>query len=103
MEISDILHIPFLKGPGYGKVQVAIYLTALDDALCRIALDADDGLSSAAGVASGSLTRDPDAPEHRNTADVAVGKQSSKLHAAGVRIRGIVQHVICEVGARLRF
>src|ERR1700729_4073642 len=37
--ISDILHIPFLKDPGYGKVQIGIYITALEDALQRMALD----------------------------------------------------------------
>ena len=63
--ISDILHIPFLKDLGYGKVQVAIYLTALDD-----------GSSPPVGVASGSLTREnPDASEHKNIVDATMDKQ----------------------------
>jgi hypothetical protein len=37
--VSDILHVPCLKDPGYGKVQIGIYITALEDALERIALD----------------------------------------------------------------
>lgn len=35
--------MPFLKNPGYGKVQVGIYITALEDALRRIVLDNVDG------------------------------------------------------------
>lgn len=37
--VSDILHVPFLKDPGYGKVQIGIYIIALEDALQRITLD----------------------------------------------------------------
>jgi hypothetical protein len=37
--ISDILHIPFLKEPGYGKVQIGIYISAVEDALRRFDLD----------------------------------------------------------------
>jgi hypothetical protein len=45
--ISDILHIPFLKDPGYGKVQIGIYITALEDALRRFTLD---NLSDSSGT-----------------------------------------------------
>jgi hypothetical protein len=41
--ISDVLHVPLLKDPGYGKIQVAIYITALQDALRRISLDSMEG------------------------------------------------------------
>jgi hypothetical protein len=37
--VSDILHVPFLGNPGYGKLQVGIYLTAIDDALGRNRLE----------------------------------------------------------------
>jgi len=33
--ISDILHVPYLREPGYGKVQVGIYIAAVDDAFGR--------------------------------------------------------------------
>jgi hypothetical protein len=37
--VSDILHVPFLENPGYGKLQIGIYLTALNDALGRNRLE----------------------------------------------------------------
>lgn len=37
--ISDILHIPFLKDPGYGKLQIATYIIALEDTLHRTRLN----------------------------------------------------------------
>ena len=37
--ISDILHVPHLSHPGYGKVQIGIYLEALEDAFLRNELD----------------------------------------------------------------
>jgi hypothetical protein len=40
--VSDILHIPFLAEPGYGKLQTGIYITAVEDALRRFALDSND-------------------------------------------------------------
>ena len=71
--ISDILHIPFLKDPGYGKVQIGIYITALDDALQRIALDETGGApGTPTGVAGSSLTKgkEHDASDHGNTTEV---------------------------------
>jgi len=37
--ISDLLHVPRLSHPGYGKVQIGIYLEALEDAFLRNELD----------------------------------------------------------------
>jgi hypothetical protein len=54
--VSDILHVPFLKEPGYGKVQIGIYITALEDVLQRVVLDGVSGRSSAADrPASGEI------------------------------------------------
>jgi hypothetical protein len=54
--ISDILHVPFLKEPGYGKVQIGIYITALEDALRRVALE-----SAGDGASGGSPAKDSEA------------------------------------------
>jgi hypothetical protein len=37
--VSDILHVPRLKNPGYGKLQVGLYISAVDDAMSRVDLD----------------------------------------------------------------
>jgi len=82
--ISDILHIPFLKEPGYGKVQIGIYIIALDDALQRVALgDAGGAPGTSSGVAGSSPTKEkkPDASEDGNTTRVSkttVNKRSRK-------------------------
>jgi hypothetical protein len=71
--ISDILHIPFLKDPGYGKVQIGIYITALDDALQRIALDETGGApGTPTGVAGSSPAKEkvPGASEDGHIARV---------------------------------
>jgi hypothetical protein len=86
--ISDILHIPFLKEPGYGKVQVAIYMAAIDDALCRITLDdVADGSNTPVRVADKSPPgeNDLDAPQNTNTAESqsAGGSKRSKRRSRG--------------------
>lgn len=42
--ISDILHVPRLKDPGYGKLQVGVYITAVDDAMRRVVRDTSSEL-----------------------------------------------------------
>ena len=37
--MSDILHVPRLKNPGYGKLQVGLYISTVDDAMSRVDLD----------------------------------------------------------------
>ena len=37
--VSDILHVPRLENPGYGKLQIGIYIAALEDALGRHRLE----------------------------------------------------------------
>lgn len=71
--ISDILHIPFLKEPGYGKVQVGIYIAALDDALHRIVMDDASGVpNNPTGLAGRSLAKgkEPDVSNDRNMAEI---------------------------------
>lgn len=103
--ISDILHIPFLKEPGYGKVQVGIYITALDDALRRMALnDAGGTPGTPAGVAGSSLTKEKecDASEDGNLTEVpktTVNKRSRKPSRGRSRKRQ--RTLDLEVSARL--
>jgi hypothetical protein len=51
--ISDILHVPHLSHPGYGKVQIGIYLEALEDAFLRNELDKNNPAPDGDGVEPG--------------------------------------------------
>lgn len=52
--ISDILHVPCLSEPAYGKVQTALYIAALEDAVHRSSLDGDvNGETDAKGRSGG--------------------------------------------------
>ena len=37
--VSDVLHVPFLRDPGYAKLQIGLYIAAVEDALGRHRLE----------------------------------------------------------------
>lgn len=57
--VSDILHVPCLKDPGYGKLQVGLYITAVNDAMRRVTKD--NSLSPAAPSGSHAYEAAPGA------------------------------------------
>lgn len=85
--ISDILHVPYLKDPGYGKVQVAIYMTAIDDALRRIAaIEATDSPSTPVRTTGGSFARADNLDAHPNAgakSHVTIMRKGPKRRSRG--------------------
>jgi hypothetical protein len=69
--ISDILHVPQLRDPGYGKVQVGLYIAALTDAFQRLALDGSE-TSSAGDFVDAAAPQ----PEVQRTPDQISGEPS---------------------------
>jgi len=45
--VSDILVVKYLSEPGYGKLQIGIYMATLDDVFRRLALDKARGRAGA--------------------------------------------------------
>lgn len=120
--ISDILHVPQLKEPGYGKLQVGLYISAVDDAMRRVILEDTPWNSlpsgnTVAGVAQkpdGRLTKikssskrarrsDRERPRKRGSGDSfrdptdgeSDGLQSDTLVSSSMRYLSINTHTSC--------
>ena len=83
--ISDLLHVPFLKQPGYGKVQVGIYITALDDAFHRLALDK---LAKRENVGSSGSSYNAGGADSGGKQDMGENKRGGAITVGNKRLRG---------------
>jgi len=76
--VSDILVVKHLSEPGYGKLQIGIYMAILDDAFRRLALDKAG--EAASGAAPDEHDDDGDSMNEDDLDDPDERKRPSKRH-----------------------